>query len=67
MDFTLDELNYILNAVDTHIRAKGITGAAVGVSVVSKVSAMAKSATAPEQPVVIPADPALTAVGSSGE
>lgn len=47
MELNIEELNYMLNAVDTHIRANGIKGAGVAVMVASKLQEAAKSAGAP--------------------
>ena len=36
MDLNKEEMQYILNAIDTHVRANGIKGAGVGVVIVNK-------------------------------
>jgi len=37
MKLSKDELQYVLNAIDTHIRANGLNVAAIGVLLVQKI------------------------------
>ena len=47
MELSIEELNYMLNAIDTHVRANGIKGAAVAVSLANKIEVAAKAMGAP--------------------
>jgi len=42
MQLSIEELNYMLNAIDTHVRAKGIQGTATAVSIANKLQMAAK-------------------------
>ena len=44
MELNIEELQYLLNAIDTHVRANGIQGAGVAVVIVNKLQADAKEA-----------------------
>lgn len=43
MNLTAEELQYILNAIDTHVREKGLSVAAFGVAIAGKIQAAAKT------------------------
>lgn len=47
MELNIEELNYMLNAIDTHVRTNGIKGAAVAVSLANKIEAAGKAIGAP--------------------
>ncbi len=49
MKFSKDELQYLLNAIDTHIRANGLNVAAIGVSLVQKIQNAANQLESEEQ------------------
>lgn len=54
MQLNIEELNYMLNAIDTHIRANGIKGAGVAVTVASKLQEAGNAAGIP--PIIPPSD-----------
>lgn len=41
MNLTNEELNYMINAIDTHVRSNGIKGASIAVCVANKLQAEA--------------------------
>lgn len=43
MEFTKEELQYMLNAIDTYIRTNGLTVAPIGVLLAEKIKAEAKT------------------------
>ena len=54
MELSRDEMQYILNAVDTHVRTNGLNAAGLGMSVASKIQAMANG---DGQPALKPDEP----------
>lgn len=42
MNLTTEELQYILNAIDTHVRQHGLNAAAIGIAISEKIQEAAK-------------------------